>query len=161
MDHERDHSNIAPPQAERLLHLAFPGDELSVRDALRSVADAVSGLAAGAPPQGVVEIVLAEALNNVVEHAYSGQALGGIDLELSQHAGALAFTITDDGHPMPDGNLPQGKAHDLSVATQDLPEGGFGWFLIHELTDQLSYERKDGRNVLMFQIPLTAKPFPD
>lgn len=159
MDHERDHSNIAPPKAERILHLVFPGDELSVRDALSSVIDAVNDLAAGEPPQGVVEIVLAEALNNVVEHAYSGQERGVIDLELIEHAGTLAFTITDDGHPMPDGNLPQGKAHDLSVATQDLPEGGFGWFLIHELTNQLSYERADGRNVLTFQIPLTANPF--
>ncbi|WP_348540063.1 hypothetical protein [Ruegeria sp. HKCCE4148] len=29
-----------------------------------------------------------------------------------------------------------------------MPEGGFGWFLIHQLTSDIQYERRDGCNRL-------------
>ena len=35
-------------------------------------------------------------------------------------------------------------------APQDLPEGGFGWFLIRSLTRDLTYLREDGYNMLCF-----------
>ncbi|WP_280514091.1 hypothetical protein [Allosediminivita pacifica] len=35
-----------------------------------------------------------------------------------------------------------------------LPEGGFGWFLIHELARELAYRHDGGMNRLTFRLPL-------
>jgi hypothetical protein len=38
----------------------------------------------------------------------------------------------------------------------DLAEGGWGWALIRAMTTDLSYVRCDDRNLLTFQVPLSA-----
>jgi serine/threonine-protein kinase RsbW len=98
--------------------------------------------------QGTVQIVLAEVLNNIAEHAYA-QFPGQIEVTLTSVGGMLCCRTEDSGLPMPGGELPGGK---LSEATtlQDLPEGGFGWFLIRSLTQALSYQRQGARNILNF-----------
>ena len=40
------------------------------------------------------------------------------------------------------------------TALEDLPEGGFGWHLIHSLTNDLTYLRTGGCNRLRFLLPL-------
>ncbi len=98
--------------------------------------------------RGSVEIVLAEVLNNVVEHAFARYP-GTIDLSLTAHDTFLFVRVVDSGLPMPGGEPPGGK---LSPATeiQDLPEGGFGWFLIRSLTQEMTYLREGDRNTLSF-----------
>ncbi len=96
------------------------------------------------------EIVLAEVLNNIVEHAYAG-AGGVIVVRLDFAYPTLRVAISDDGRPMPDNKLPTGAAAKFS-GIADLPEGGFGWFLIRTMTTQLDYRRKAGRNLLSFQM---------
>ena len=152
MGNARDlHGETTTPRRPGL-HLLFPGDERSVRDALKSAMHAFQTMDIGPELRGVVEIVLAEVLNNVVEHAYADHGRGVIELEVEQTPGALAFRIRDDGRPMPDDTMPEGRAHDLDVTTEDLPEGGFGWFLIRELTEDLRYRRTACRNELTFRM---------
>lgn len=103
---------------------------------------------------GTVELVLAEVLNNIVEHAYS-DAAGLITLDLRRARGRLCCLLRDEGRPMPAGCLPPGLAPALgpAPAIADLPEGGFGWFLIRSLTRDLHYDREPGCNRLSFSIP--------
>lgn len=99
------------------------------------------------------EIVLAEALNNIVEHAYA-QSSGQIEVEVWRGDGALRFHIRDSGLPMPNATLPSGLLPPLG-ALEDLPEGGFGWFLIRSLAQDLAYRREGGQNRLSFDLPMT------
>jgi len=108
---------------------------------------------------GVVEIVLAEVLNNVVEHAYAEHGRGVIELDVKREGQRLTFVIRDDGRPMPGGIAPGGIPQDLDVAEKDLPEGGFGWFLIRELTRDLRYHRTGNRNELRFFISVEKRPY--
>lgn len=103
---------------------------------------------------GPCELVLAEALNNIVEHAYGEQPGGTIQVQLCLDAESLHVQIEDSGFEMPDGALPNGELSSLDVETDDLPEGGFGWFLIRSMTDHLRYRRKDGVNYLNFSVPM-------
>lgn len=135
-----------------VLHLLFPGDAPSVRRALKTAMAVFRDMTTNDALVGVVEIVLAEALNNIVEHAYGDHDRGLVDLEVEHRAPALVFRIRDEGKPMPGGAAPEGAAHDLDVSAQDLPEGGFGWFLIRELTEDLAYRRVGDRNELTFRI---------
>ena len=53
---------------------------------------------------------------------------------------------------MPGGTPPAGTLPDLGVEVQDMPEGGFGWFLIRSLVDEMTYERCNTGNCLMLCI---------
>lgn len=95
-----------------------------------------------------LRLCLAEALNNVVEHAYQGEAGHEIDVTIGLRQGAFEVRIVDGGRPLPDGTIPAGVIDFDGIVFDELPEGGFGWMLIRNEVDFLSYERKDDRNVL-------------
>ena len=100
--------------------------------------------------RGTVEIVLAEVLNNVVEHAYASYP-GQIDVQITSGQGFLFVRMVDTGLPMPGGDLPGGVLGKTTLL-QDLPEGGFGWYLIRSLSQDLVYLRDGQTNVLTFCI---------
>lgn len=97
------------------------------------------------------EIVLAEVLNNIVEHAYA-TTTGDIALKVHRTDAGLACEVTDWGVEMPGLTLPQGAFQALGEI-DDLPEGGFGWFLIRSLVEGLIYRREMGENRLSFLLP--------
>lgn len=104
--------------------------------------------------RGTAEIVMAEALNNIVEHAYAGRA-GVIEVCVMLGTDGLNCTISDFGAPMPGNTLPQGAPRPLGHLP-DLPEGGFGWFLIRALAQDLQYSRFRDQNFLRFRLPAHA-----
>lgn len=104
----------------------------------------------------VAEQVLAEALNNVVEHANDGQTGGTIRLCTTLTGGALRCEIRDDGAPIPGGRLPAGNLANHGKAVEDLPEGGFGWYMIRTLATGLGYKRQNAWNTLVFQVAVQA-----
>lgn len=94
-----------------------------------------------------VEIVLAEAMNNIVEHAYLFRKDGLIDLKLYRDAQNLLIELRDKGEKLV--SIPQKKVmKGAAVKFEDLPEGGFGWFLIHSLASDIEYQMIDDENVL-------------
>lgn len=97
-----------------------------------------------------VEIVLAEVLNNVVEHAYTARP-GPIEVRLSSSQDGIRCEVLDEGGPMARDRPPLAQP---SPVPSDLPEGGFGWGIIRALTCDLDYRRHDGRNRLAFRIPV-------
>lgn len=102
--------------------------------------------------RGSAELVLAEVLNNVAEHAYP-QATGPVSVSIGRTDKGLRFVIVDQGLPMPDGVLPTGELPASFVGPlAALPEGGFGWHLIRSLTTDLSYSRANGCNHLQFML---------
>jgi serine/threonine-protein kinase RsbW len=123
---------------------------LAVRDGLRDIlAHPLLARLAG-ETRGDAEVVLAEVFNNIVEHAYD-RPDGEINLRMRQMPGHLLFEIADAGLPMPGLRLPKGLAQPIG-SHENLPEGGFGWFLIRSLTENLCYRRIDGHNYLSFQL---------
>ena len=129
-------------------HLSFESGDLTTRDALKSVVGHLHRRGLGGELIGSVELVLAEILNNISEHAYADRPSGPVDLRISVSGGLLRVEIVDQGMPMPESGLPDRAEAALPADTADLPEGGFGWFLIDQLTDSLQYRRDTGRNRL-------------
>lgn len=143
------------PQAP-LLFLRFPGRFIDVREALNTVKARLAPLDISDDGFATAELVLAEVLNNVVEHAYATRD-GDIALELRLCDGAIACLVTDTGRSMPRGTPPSGNAKVLNVPLDELPEGGFGWYLIRSLTQELAYRRERRANHLSFKIPLDIR----
>lgn len=144
-------SALTQPMFHRVLN-AHP---LTVRDTLQDVRQRFRGEVSD-DTLGRLELVLAEVMNNVAEHAPLAQAaqsgpLPVIHLCIVRHNSGLACALTDDGVSLPDDCLLPRSLPEM--VADDLPEGGFGWFLIQDLTQALCYYREESRNYLAFSIP--------
>mgnify|MGYP003624405433 FL=1 len=142
---------------ERLLLPPFDvrlaSGNMAAREGLRQVCAGLERLSLDAEELATVELVLAEALNNIVEHAYPAeQAQGPIHIRCCHKKNGLHFSIHDQGNPMPDGQMPLGLAQNVDVDLFDLPEGGYGWFLIKDLAKDIHYQRVGQENRLNFRI---------
>lgn len=134
------------------LHMAFMATPATVRESLARLLSMPPLCHLPEDRRATAELVLAEVLNNVVEHAYADQS-GPVSVMISQTPQGLRCAITDRGKAMPGGRLPDGNRPDpLGKALEDLPEGGFGWHLIHSLTADLRYARVDDGNQLQFTL---------
>lgn len=135
----------------------FPADFRWVRRWIQKTVDALAATGVPLEDTSSVEIVLAEALNNVVEHAYPDAKGGSIRLVVRRRNNALMVEITDKGRPMPQGRAPIGN-HPMTEFHQHdpMPEGGYGWFLIREIVRDLVYDRREDENLLLFRIKLGA-----
>lgn len=139
-----------------LLQFSIPASYDSVRTANNAVRDALKPLDLSIEEIISVEMVIAEALNNIVEHAYPGEDEGEIRILLRQRKKGVIVEVRDDGKPMPNGRAPIGN-HPITEITgraEDLPEGGFGWFVIREIARDLIYDRADGENFLIFRLAI-------
>lgn len=128
---------------------------MAVRQALQQILTALSPLSLEIEEISTIELVLAEALNNIVEHAYSEtQIKGSIHIHCQYKADGLHCTITDQGNPMPDGQMPLGVPQNVDAELADLPEGGYGWCLIKKLTEDIQYQRIGQENRLDLRFAL-------
>lgn len=132
------------------LRLTLAADGESIRAALAMLAAHLASAGIAPDHCATAELVLAEVLNNVVEHAYAGRG-GRVAVAVTVGQGGVRCRVTDRGEPMPGGAPPEGLLP--AVQAHDLPEGGFGWFLIRELSRDLRYARIGGENVLSFVVP--------
>ena len=103
--------------------------------------------------QGHLELILVEALNNVVEHAYKENPEGEIIIELEKAESKTVMKITDSGIAAPGTVLIEGS--DLPNENM-LPEGGWGLCLIQALTDKIEYFRYPDHNTLVLTKELAA-----
>jgi serine/threonine-protein kinase RsbW len=142
------------------IRLTLPADPDSVRAALIRIATELVRAGIAEEDAATAELVLAEVLNNVVEHAFCGCSEGRIEVTIAPEEADLACEVRNNGHPMPGGALPAGVSPVCGQAPEALPEGGFGWFLIHSLTREIAYARDAGANLLGLRIPLSARPCP-
>jgi len=138
------------------LNIAATG--LEVRQSLILLARLLAALNLSPEDIGKAEIVLAEVLNNIVEHAYQGIANGRIDVNIICKKASLTCRIKDTGAPVPDGVYGATDLPRLDCNRRDLPEGGFGRAMIRMLSTSTNVQRRDGENCLTLTIPLD-QPF--
>ena len=134
---------LAQADVTRLIDLCFPAMDAATPLILGQVDHALRGT----DFQNLrddAQLVLAEALNNVVEHAYASTTLGAVALRVESVTDQLEIHLTDWGNPFPSSTIPEGR----NPNPNDLSEGGYGWFLIRSLTSEIRYFRKIGRNCL-------------
>jgi serine/threonine-protein kinase RsbW len=146
-------SRMAPtPGAGPVSRFLFRSQPEAVRRVVVGVLGGLSHVPLDGDSRDSLQLVLAEVLNNTVEHACRHQPDKVIELTISLAGDRLRCEVSDDGLAMPGEALPEGDLPDPG----SLPEGGFGWFLIRSLTTDLAYRRLGGRNQLTFSIPLNA-----
>ena len=92
-----------------------------------------------------LNLAMEEAVVNVMDYAYPEGTEGEVDIEAIADEAQLHFTISDSGKPFD----PTAKEEvDTTLSAEERPIGGLGIHLIRQLMDNISYERKDGKNIL-------------
>jgi serine/threonine-protein kinase RsbW len=129
----------------------------SIREALAEVRARLARMGLTEEEVTTVEVVLAEVMNNVAEHAYAWRRDGEMLLGMRLAAEGLLVSVTDEGRPMPDSELPFGQRLDPTLPIDDMPEGGFGWLIIRQLARDVSYLRDNGVNQLSFRVAVGVR----
>lgn len=120
------------PDHVRLEALSIRSDPARIRDARKWVATIARSAGFSEGETHDLAVALSEVCSNSHRHSYGGRIDGRIDLEAEVQAGRLSLTIRD-----------YGAGFDAAKRAGPLPpepvEGGYGLFLIHQLTDDVEY----------------------
>jgi len=142
--------------AEAAIYRRFSSGDFETRAILGDLCGQLAARGLNDDDLGTIELVLAEVLNNITEHAYGPEG-GPIEVALELTGRSLHCELRDYGRPMPMGNAP---LTELPVIDPPdiLPEGGFGWHIIRCLVSDLTYERATDCNRLCLALETSGMP---
>ncbi|HUQ48372.1 MAG TPA: ATP-binding protein [Gemmatimonadaceae bacterium] len=93
-----------------------------------------------------VTVALDELVANALSHGKAGPDPCSVTVEVELDHERISLTLTDDGTPFD----PFGRdAPDTTLSVEERPIGGLGIHLVRQLMDQVSYQRQDGKNVVV------------
>jgi anti-sigma regulatory factor (Ser/Thr protein kinase) len=100
-----------------------------------------------------VELVLEEAITNVLRHGYDGTGQQhSIDIDLQIDLDEVQVLIVDDAKPF---DPLESDAQLLPDSLDDAQVGGLGLLMIRNTASRMSYERRDGHNRFSLTIART------
>jgi len=88
-----------------------------------------------------LRLAVEEAVANVVD--YSGATIMRLSAIIGETAASII--ITDDGKPFDPTQVPP---PDFSMQPEDRPAGGLGITYMRSMTDEMTYRRQEGMNIL-------------
>ncbi|MBQ6975499.1 MAG: ATP-binding protein [Selenomonadaceae bacterium] len=96
-----------------------------------------------------MELVIEELFVNVAHYAYRPD-VGNCTVikEFEENPQALIMTLIDSGIPY---NPLEHEDPDTSLGVEEREIGGLGIFLVKKNVDEITYDYKDGKNVLRFK----------
>lgn len=91
-----------------------------------------------------LNLVLEEAVSNIILYAYPKAMGGEINVTVDRHDNLLVFTITDSGEEFDPTLVPEA---DITLSADERPIGGLGIYLIKKIMNEVEYQRVEGNNV--------------
>ena len=137
-------------QYDTLLFTMNEMDIEAVNDNLAQVLEFVERHLEGATcsPRSKMQIALAveEIFINIASYAYTpGKGHATVRVEVSEEPVVVTITFVDNGKPY---DPVAREDPDVTLSSDDRPIGGLGIFLAKKTMDDVSYEYKDGQNIL-------------
>ena len=93
-----------------------------------------------------LNLVLEEAVSNVILYAYPDGGTQEIHLTAKVCNSALLFVLSDRGVEFDPTQVPDA---DITLSGVERPIGGLGVYLIRQIMNSVEYKRIDGENVLI------------
>ncbi len=91
-----------------------------------------------------VDLAVEEIFVNIANYAY-GDSVGKAEISIENNDGEVTIVFKDSGVPY---NPLERKEPDVTLSADDREIGGLGIFLTKKNMDSVSYEHKDGKNIL-------------
>lgn len=95
-----------------------------------------------------LNLVLEEAVVNIINYAYPKEEHEKIYLSAKLHNDSIILVLTDTGKEFDPTMVPD---TDITLSADERPIGGLGIFLIRQIMNEVKYERIDGKNVLTLE----------
>ena len=95
-----------------------------------------------------LNLVLEEAVVNVINYAYPKEEHEFIYLSACMHEGSIVLVLTDTGKEFDPTLAPE---VDITLSADERQIGGLGIFLIRQIMNEVRYERIDGKNILTLE----------
>lgn len=95
-----------------------------------------------------INVVLEEALSNVIFYGFKDTEEHHIDIHFTLEGSTLSILIVDDGLEF-DPTLKSDP--DLSLSVEDIPIGGLGIYMIKKIMNTVEYHRENQKNYLLLK----------
>lgn len=122
---------------------ADPGGVREVNAAFAGFAEA-HGLPADV--RRSLNVAIDELLANALSHGQTGRDPCSVTVEVELDQERVKVIVTDDGTPF---DPFERDPPDTTLPVEERPIGGLGIHLVGQLMDQVSYQRRDGHNVVV------------
>ena len=142
---------MAPVPEHHAVDLALPLEIASVRLACEAVVDGLLGSVCHPRDKATIELVIEEAVMNVLRHAFDEPAGQVVRLRAWVDAGVLSLQFEDTGRPF------DPTAAALPMPAESIEQarpGGLGILLMRKRARSMSHSRAEGRNVLTITLGL-------
>ena len=93
-----------------------------------------------------LNLVLEEAVSNVILYAYPQDQTQEIYLSVKKEGNMLLFNLTDTGKEFDPTLMPEA---DVTLSAEERQIGGLGIYLIRQIMNTVEYHRIEGKNVLI------------
>ena len=95
-----------------------------------------------------LNLVLEEAVVNIINYAYPKEEHQSIYLSARLHESSIVLILTDTGKEFDPTMAPEA---DVTLSADEREIGGLGIFLIRQIMNEVRYERIDGKNILTLE----------
>jgi serine/threonine-protein kinase RsbW len=100
------------------------------------------------PVRRSISVALDELVANALSHGLAAREAALVEVAVELDQKRLSITISDDG---PSFDPFARDAPDTTLSLEARPIGGLGIHLVQRLVDEVSYERRNGCNVVILQ----------
>ena len=100
-------------------------------------------------------VAIEEVFVNIAHYAYGdGEGHVNLGIGFDPTQGAVTFRMADKGIPFDPLKKPE---PDITLSAEDREIGGLGIFMVKKTMDDITYEYKDGQNILKIKKNLKEK----
>lgn len=93
-----------------------------------------------------IDIAIDELFSNIARYAYQGKTgEATVQVELMTEPSAAMITFIDCGVPY---NPLKRESPDVTLSAEERKIGGLGIYMVRNSMDEVTYENKDGQNIL-------------
>lgn len=96
-------------------------------------------------------LIVEELVTNIVKYGYAGADAGPLKLTVKLDDGRVVGTLVDAGAPFDPTSM---AAPDVEAEMEERRIGGLGVHLVRTMSEDFTYRRDDGHNVISFRLPV-------
>lgn len=141
-----DSANAAETESSIMAQLEIDADISNLQKVIDFVGSRLDVAGCPLKPKMQLDLAVEEIFVNIAKYAYApGKGRVTVRVEVSDNPVTASVTFIDNGTPYD----PLKKADpDVTLSANDRQIGGLGVFMTKKITDGISYEHKNGQNIL-------------
>lgn len=136
---------------QNVFELAIKNDSAELERLTQLLAPFLEAHTLPEPAVYTVELALEEMITNIIKYGYDDAAEHAISVRIEIRPSNLQITLQDDGHEFNPLTVPQPN---ITAPMEQRCIGGMGIYLVRQMLSGITYQRRNGVNILNMQVDL-------